>query len=257
MATSRNKTSKSWRARLSRAVWRGSGVLSPRKVSLETRPDGAFRFAVVSDTHSRPHPATKQRLIELSPDAILHAGDIGDLAVLRDLAELAPVFAVRGNIDAQVTEVPDTLVVELMREGALKLRVLLLHIALYGPKLRAEVARVAARERASLVVCGHSHVPFIGRDRGLSVFNPGSIGPRRFQLPIVLGAIEIAASTRATEAYRLRDRADVVAPGVGGAALVIPLLRRSCDARLGRWTTHRRRNQFASRTALHQRAKQA
>jgi hypothetical protein len=42
------------------------------------------------------------------------------------------------------------------------------------------------------VVCGHSHVPFIGRDRGLSVFNPGSIGPKRFHLPIVFGVIDIA-----------------------------------------------------------------
>jgi predicted phosphodiesterase len=44
-----------------------------------------------------------------------------------------------------------------------------------------------------MIVCGHSHVPFVGRDRGLTVFNPGSIGPRRFQLPIVFGVIEIAA----------------------------------------------------------------
>ena len=49
-----------------------------------------------------------------------------------------------------------------------------------------------ARARgASLVVCGHSHVPFIGRDQGLVVFNPGSIGPRRFHLPIVFGVIDL------------------------------------------------------------------
>lgn len=162
---------------------------------MPARADGSFHFAVVADTHSKPHPATRQRLSELEPDAILHAGDIGDLSVLDELAAVAPVYAVRGNIDAQVTEVPETLVLELLHGGALKLRLLLLHIALYGPKLRAEVARLAARERASLVVCGHSHVPFIGRDRGLSVFNPGSIGPRRFQLPIVLGSLEVTATS--------------------------------------------------------------
>lgn len=167
----------------------------PRKLRLETDPDGAFRFAVVADTHSKPHHATLERLQELKPDAILHAGDIGELTVLDGLAEVAPVFAVRGNIDAHVSEVPDALIIELMNGDALKLRVLLLHIAVYGTKLRAEVARLASKERASLVVCGHSHVPFIGRDRGLSVFNPGSIGPRRFQLPIVLGAIDITAKT--------------------------------------------------------------
>lgn len=153
--------------------------------------DGTWRFAVVADTHSKPHPATAERLAELAPNAILHAGDIGDLAVLDELAKVAPVFAVRGNIDAP-GDVPELRLIELVQSDALVLRVLLVHIAVYGPKLRAEVARTATQERASLVVCGHSHVPFIGRDRGLTIFNPGSIGPRRFQLPIVLGTLDIA-----------------------------------------------------------------
>jgi len=169
----------------------------PRKPSLSkavvrARPDGKFRFAVVADTHSKPHPATEQRIRELDPDAILHAGDIGELSVLDRLRELAPVIAVRGNIDVQTSQVPDVVTLELMDGERMKLRLLLLHIAVYGPKLRAEVARLAANERASLVVCGHSHVPFIGRDRGVTLFNPGSIGPRRFQLPILLGTIDIS-----------------------------------------------------------------
>lgn len=169
------------------------------KATLQARPDGKFRFAVVADTHSKPHPATEQRLRELEPDVILHAGDIGELSLLDRLAELAPVFAVRGNIDAQTSQVPDLVTLELMDGERMKLRLLLLHIAVYGPKLRADVARLANRERASLVVCGHSHVPFIGRDRGLTLFNPGSIGPRRFQLPIMLGTIDISrASARLT-----------------------------------------------------------
>ncbi len=162
-------------------------------MTVAVRSDGGFRFAVVADTHSKPHPATRQRLLEIAPDAILHAGDIGDLTVLDGLAEVAPVLAVRGNIDVQASEVPELLLVDVMAEAALKLRILLVHIAVYGPKLRAEVARLALGERASLVVCGHSHVPFMGRDRGLTVLNPGSIGPRRFQLPIVLGTIELGA----------------------------------------------------------------
>ncbi len=162
------------------------------RATLQARADGKFRFAVVADTHSQPHPATEQRIRELAPDVILHAGDIGDLDVLTRLAELAPVFAVRGNIDAPTSQVPDILTLELMDGERMKLRLLLLHIAVYGPKLRADVARLATRERASLVVCGHSHVPFIGRDRGLTLFNPGSIGPRRFQLPILLGAIDVS-----------------------------------------------------------------
>ena len=164
------------------------------RTKLPLGPGGDFCFAVVADTHSKPHPATAQRLAELEPDAILHAGDIGKLEVLDELAKVAPVFAVRGNIDAP-SDVPELRLIELTSGDAIKLRILLVHIAVYGPKLRAEVARVAAKERASLVVCGHSHVPFIGRDRGLSVFNPGSVGPRRLQLPIVLGAIDIRAGS--------------------------------------------------------------
>jgi putative phosphoesterase len=144
-------------------------------------------IAVVSDTHSHPHEATAARIAELSPAAILHGGDIGDLAVLDALGKLAPVFAVRGNIDTHARDLPDVLTLD-----AAGLRILLTHIAVYGPKLRAEIAKLARSEGAKLVVCGHSHVPFIGIDRGLTVFNPGSIGPRRFSLPIVFGRIDIS-----------------------------------------------------------------
>lgn len=166
----------------------------PTRNNLAVRAGRNFRFAVVADTHSKPHPATTERLKELEPDAILHAGDIGELRVLDELAKIAPTLAVRGNIDAP-SEVPELRLIELTNGDALLLRILLVHIAVYGPKLRAEVARLAVKEGASLVVCGHSHVPFIGRDRGLGIFNPGSIGPKRFQLPIVLGAIDIRDGT--------------------------------------------------------------
>lgn len=149
----------------------------------------SLRLAVVADTHSQPHANTAERLAELEPDAILHGGDIGDLAVLDELAKVAPVYAVRGNIDTKARDLPDVLTLDV---GAL--RILLTHIAVAGPRLRGEIAKLAKQEKAQLVVCGHSHVPFIGRDQGLTVFNPGSIGPRRFSLPIVLGKIDITPS---------------------------------------------------------------
>lgn len=155
--------------------------------TLPLRPDGTARIAVVADTHSQPHPMCAERLVAMKPDAILHAGDIGDTAVLADLAKLAPVHAVRGNIDNKVRDLPDVMTLDL---GGL--RMLLVHIAVYGPKLRAEIAKLARAHRASLVVCGHSHVPFIGVDKGITMFNPGSIGPRRFQLPIVFGTIDFS-----------------------------------------------------------------
>lgn len=164
------------------------------RATLRARPDGSLRIVVVADTHSRPHPDSACHISALAPDAILHAGDIGDLGVLDGLREVAPVVAVRGNIDAHAPDLPDVVTVDVDRDAGTALRLLLLHIAVYGPKLRADVARLAAERGASLVVCGHSHVPFIGRDRGLLVFNAGSIGPRRFQLPIVFGVLDLSAS---------------------------------------------------------------
>ncbi len=161
-----------------------------KKAASFALPDGQARIAVVSDTHSHPHPAIGERLASVRPAAILHAGDVGELSVLDDLARHAPIFAVRGNIDTRADELPDVLALDLVGKGG-TLRVLLLHIAVYGPKLRPEAARMARAEKAQLVVCGHSHVPFIGRDGDIAVFNPGSAGPRRMHLPIVFGTIDV------------------------------------------------------------------
>jgi len=168
--------------------------LNKQSTAIALPADRAARIAVVADTHSQPHAAIGQRLAALAPDAILHAGDIGDLGVLDQLRRFGPVFAVRGNIDSRISDVPDVLTIDVtggLTGGDRALRLLLVHIAVNGPKLRADVVRLAKAERATLVVCGHSHVPFIGEDRGLTMFNPGSIGPRRFHLPIVFGVIDI------------------------------------------------------------------
>jgi uncharacterized protein len=157
-----------------------------RSITLPIGSGDSVTLAAVADTHSHPHADTARRLAELAPTAILHGGDIGDLAVLDELATIAPVHAVRGNIDNRA-QLPDVLTID-----AGPLRILMTHIAVYGPRLRTEVARMAKAANASLVVCGHSHVPFIGIDHGITVFNPGSIGPRRFHLPIMLGRIDIS-----------------------------------------------------------------
>jgi putative phosphoesterase len=153
-----------------------------------------LRLAVIADTHSTPHPALGGHLESQSPHAILHAGDIGDLAVLDDLGAIAPVYAVRGNVDVHAPNLPDVLTVDVVaREGSF-LRILMVHIAVDGPRLRVDIARLARSRDASLVVCGHSHVPLAARDGDLTVFNPGSGGPRRFHLPIAFGTIEVRPS---------------------------------------------------------------
>lgn len=161
------------------------------RARIDLPPDGTLRLAAVADTHSRPHRALLGHLRKLAPDAILHGGDIGEHKVIEDLESVAPVFAVRGNIDEHANDLPDVLTLDLAGPDGVKLRILLLHIAVAGVRLRGDAARLARAERASLVMCGHSHVPFIGQDKGLTVFNPGSVGPRRFQLPIVFGTIEL------------------------------------------------------------------
>lgn len=159
-------------------------------------PREAVRLAVVADTHAHPHDRAYALIRARQPDAILHAGDIGGVDVVDALGEIAPTFAIRGNIDvgdARARPLPDVLVLDHPA-----LRILLVHIGVYGPKLRAEVGKRARDAGARLVVCGHSHVPFIGVDRGLYVFNPGSIGPRRFHLPIVFGMIELRPTIQLT-----------------------------------------------------------
>jgi len=163
-----------------------------RSATLPLPDDGKARVAVVADTHSSPHPAAAGHLAALRPDAILHAGDIGDLSVLDGLARIAPLFSVRGNIDTRAAALPDTMTIDLKVGEKSVLRLLLLHIAVAGPRLRGEAAKLARAEGASLIVCGHSHVPFASQERGLTVFNPGSIGPRRAHLPIVFGLIEVS-----------------------------------------------------------------
>jgi uncharacterized protein len=154
--------------------------------------DKTLRLAVIADTHSLPHPGSLDLVSRLAPDAILHAGDIGELSVLDELAAIAPLHAIRGNIDTRAPDLPDVITLDITDTGHRVLRMLIVHIGVYGPKLRAEVVRRAVKEQARVVICGHSHVPFVGEDRGITIFNPGSVGPRRFALPIVFGTIEIA-----------------------------------------------------------------
>ena len=155
-------------------------------------PSGRLRLVVVADTHSRPHPATAELIRREAPSHILHAGDIGELAVLDALADLAPVVAVRGNIDGRA-HLPDSILVDVCQDGRRWLRSLLTHIAVRGPKLRRDARLLARQHGAALVVCGHSHVPLIAADGDLAVFNPGSVGPRRFSLPITFGVVDVAA----------------------------------------------------------------
>lgn len=166
-----------------------------RKTEQVPMPDnGSLRLVVVSDTHAAPHSRAVELISALGPTAIVHAGDIGALEVLEQLEAICPTYAVHGNIDQRAWRLPDILLVELVSRAGVLLRILTVHAGVYGPRLRSEVATLAQAEEAMLVVCGHSHVPFIGAQRGITIFNPGSMGPVRSGLPVVFGVLDVQGS---------------------------------------------------------------
>jgi putative phosphoesterase len=155
-------------------------------------PEGQrFLLGVLSDSHGSPHRSTAAILEARRPDAIVHAGDVSSLGVVRRLERIAPTYAVRGNIDSASLGLPEVMTVEIVLGGRLALTILLVHVGIARLRLVREVRELALEEDARLVICGHSHLPFLGRDGDLVVFNPGSHGPRRFDYPVTMGFVEI------------------------------------------------------------------
>lgn len=134
---------------------------------------------MISDTHGLLRPQALDAL--RGSDLIVHAGDIGNAAILRSLGELAPTHAVRGNNDRDVwaRSVPPTAVVE---AGAYRLYVL--HDL-------SELDVDPAAERYAAVISGHSHKPRAETRGGVLYLNPGSAGPRRFKLPIAVAKLYV------------------------------------------------------------------
>lgn len=137
-------------------------------------------IGVISDTHGLLRPEALEAL--QGSQRIIHAGDVGDPAILQRLAEIAPVTAVRGNVDYGdwAKKLPETNVLEV--EGV---SIYVLHI-LDRLDLKPEAADFSA------VIYGHSHVPKQEIKNGVLYFNPGSAGPKRFSLPISVGRLTIA-----------------------------------------------------------------
>ena len=136
-------------------------------------------LGVISDTHGLLRREAVEAL--RGADRILHAGDVGDPEILDTLAQIALVTAVRGNIDTEswAQALPQTEVVEI---GGVS--IYMLH-DLGKLDLKPEAAGIHA------VIYGHSHQPKIEMRKGVLYFNPGSAGPRRFQLPVSVGKLRI------------------------------------------------------------------
>jgi putative phosphoesterase len=150
-----------------------------------------MNIGVISDTHGLLRPEALAALRE--SDHIVHAGDIGSSEILDALSKLAPVTAIRGNIDVEpwAQQLPTTNVAEL--DSAL---FYVLH-DLKSLDLNPRAAGFAA------VISGHSHVPKVEWREGILFFNPGSAGPRRFKLPISVGRIRLENSRLTPELITL------------------------------------------------------
>ena len=139
-----------------------------------------MRIGVVSDTHGLLRPEVAPALAGVH--RILHLGDVGKISILKELEKVAPVTAIRGNIDREgpCADLPETEVV--LAEGRY---IYMLH-DLNTLHLDPAAGKFAA------VLFGHSHMPNFYKRKGVLYFNPGSCGPRRFELPIAVGFLTIA-----------------------------------------------------------------
>ena len=139
-----------------------------------------FRIGIISDTHGLLRPEAERGLAGV--DHIVHAGDIGRPEIIDALRRIAPVTAIRGNVDSGewAREYPDTILLRLAGKSLYVLHDLKTLQADPGADI-------------DVIVSGHSHVPKIERVGAVVYVNPGSAGPRRFKLPITLATIEVTS----------------------------------------------------------------
>ncbi|HME58585.1 MAG TPA: metallophosphoesterase family protein [Terracidiphilus sp.] len=139
-----------------------------------------MKIGVVSDTHGLLRPEAARALAGV--ERILHLGDVGKSFVLKELGKIAPVTAVRGNVDREgpLRELPETEVVMIADRYVYMLHDLnTLHLDPAAGKFAA-------------VLSGHTHIPSFYRRKGVLYFNPGSCGPRRFRLPVTVGLLTVS-----------------------------------------------------------------
>ncbi len=148
-------------------------------------------IGVISDTHGLLRPQAVEALRGSS--LIIHAGDVGVPEILDELRDIAPVFAVRGNVDrgAWANALPESEIVE-AGNGLLYVLHDIGTLALDPP---------TAGFRA--VIYGHSHQPKAETKDGVLYFNPGSAGPRRFSLPVSVGRLTVSGDALEAEIIEL------------------------------------------------------
>lgn len=168
------------------------------------------RIGAIGDTHQSPGrrrpgiDAAIDLFRRARVDCILHTGDVGDPSLLETLAEVAPVFAVRGNADprALLDRLPDRI---WFQSGS---RTLLLTHGHHGKTARQTVQALATRE-VDLIVFGHSHLPLIELAGQTILFNPGSPVERRWNPHFGVGLIDVSDDEIDPELILFDDPADL------------------------------------------------
>lgn len=137
------------------------------------------RIGIIADTHGLLRPGAVEALTGCG--LILHAGDVGKPDVLDGLRAVAPVTAIRGNVDrgAWADALPET---EQIALGG---------VTVYMLHDRAALDFVPPPDEGWVVISGHSHQPSVAEKAGVLFVNPGSAGPRRFRLPVTVAIMEI------------------------------------------------------------------
>jgi len=150
-----------------------------------------MKLGIISDTHGLLRPEAVRALSGV--DLIVHAGDVGKREVLTQLKAIAPVFAVRGNVDTEAwaAELPATAIVD---AGSASLYVL--------HNLRELDMRPAAAG-FDAVISGHTHQAEQWEREGVLYLNPGSAGPRRFNLPVTLALVDVGSAPWKVEILEL------------------------------------------------------
>jgi putative phosphoesterase len=154
----------------------------------------AFKIGIISDTHGLLRPEAVRRLSGV--DHIIHGGDIGRPGLIEELRCIAPVTAIRGNVDegGWAEAYPESTLVRLAERSIFILHDLnALHID-------------PVAEGIQVVISGHSHVPKVNTISGVLYLNPGSAGRRRFKLPITLATLDVSPDGLQPVVHELADR---------------------------------------------------
>ncbi len=156
------------------------------------KTDSSFTVGIISDTHG----LLRQEAVDALQDAdfIIHAGDIGKFSIIDELNGIAPIVAVRGNMDNE------SWAYQLKRTEIIERNNILFCVI-------HDISRLDLDPAASdikIVISGHSHMPSIGRHKGVLYINPGSAGPRRSTRPVSVALLRVRGKSLDAQIVKLK-----------------------------------------------------